>query len=342
MKNDISTRNSLLINEYISTLDNTQNYPKIIEDMYTNIELYFNNQVSLKNITNEVIEYYDIIKKIRKVKDEDFDEIFNQTLEIFEIDKTETILIKSLQDLSKNDKSFYDKDMKCRYLIRLFHILLFLEQHKQKINLWNKLKNLDVLERGTALVRTKNISEIIEPRLNSCNEVLSLSTNKVTVHIKNILSEYENNPLNTDYLLNIINGLNLNKVNPLIQNQINNYYNLRTFLNSAMQIKLEDIYKSAQIYLLQLFNPKSLIFSSFNIKKSSFTKSAKNFNVLMEHYLKMPKSKLNYTHFKKPIQTRTTFFDLEILEYQTKKNYKSHPVWDSLESTELLSVILGR
>ena len=68
--------------------------------------------------------------------------------------------------------------------------------------------------------------------------------------------------------------------------------------------------------------------------KLSQSKVLTALNIIMEHYMCMPKSSIDNTYFIKPVQLKSNFFTTALYEFRTESNIKLHPVFENKQEQE--------
>lgn len=289
-------------------------------------------EVDFKNLKELFLCLHQLQNESRTYKDDkDFKTVFQNTLNLFDIDLSNSTLINALEYLGQADIIIIVDEVEV--LARLYSLLLILDEHIEALSLYKKLSKLAPIEGGVALYSNSNIDDLIEPRLNALNEVLHLDKeNNGVKNIIKILNMFKEDKSAMDfslYALQFIARENIDTVN-LDEELLNLLFEIREFLNASSNLDKQSFYKSAQIYALNQYNKVNIFqeLGAFEIELSQI-KIIKALNVIMEHYIKMPSSKIYNACFHKKTQIKSSFFDLALLEYRTPKNIKPHPVLEN-------------
>lgn len=323
---------SLIINSVAEKLKSGKKVEEIVNDVIENISKEFNEEIDCNFLYNTFNELNSIRLNTYNCSSKDgLEEAFQNTLKNHGLDTSDNIFVNALRVLSKSDKLIKIDDIS--YCVKINILLYTLVEYKNAILEYEKLSSLSILLGGIATYSNSDISECINPRISSLDEVLYLNNNSIsTVLVKNILTEFKFDSYNVDfafYYLNVIGKENIN-LDSINEEKLDTILNIRKFLNSSTPLKKEDFYKSAQISLLSLYKKYNFTDMSMGYKtKLSQSKIMDSINIIMEYCLDMPKSSIYNKCFTKPVQLKSYFFSTPIYEYRTNENVKLHPVFEN-------------
>lgn len=320
-----------LANHFNQQIESDISFEKIFQNLTASIHKEI-PEVDFMNLKEYFLYLHKLKNESRKYRnDKDFKTVFKNTIKLFGIDLSNKTLLTELKYLGQADIIISIDETEV--LARLYSVLLILNKHIESLNLYKKLSKLEPLEGGVALYSNSNIDDLIKPRLNALNEVLHLD--KGNIGVKNmikILNIFKEDKAAMDFSLNslqLIERENIDTTN-LDEELLNQLFEIRDFLNASRNIEKEDLYKSAQIHALGYYKKVNVFqeLGSIEIELSQ-AKIIKALNVIMEHYVGMPNSKLYNACFHKATQMKSYFFDLALLEYRTPKNIRLHPILEN-------------
>lgn len=323
---------TLVIEKITQKLKSGSTVENIIDDMVVSINKEFNNEIDVSFIYDSLNAFnmYRFDTYNYSTQDE-LEEAFENTLDIANIDRSNTILVDALKTLTKSDKLLKVDDMSiCAKLNLLFNIL---DEHKCAMIEHKRLSLCTALIGGIATYPNSNIIELIIPRKKALDEALYLNNNdNATLITKKIISEFQADSYGIDFSLNALQFIGKESINYelVAKYKIDIAFNIRNFLNASLPLKENDFFKSAQILSTSLYKKYSFIDAIMSLKKKlSQSKVLTALNIIMEHYMGIPKSSIDNTYFIRPIQLKSNFFDIAIYEFRTESNIKLHPVFEN-------------
>lgn len=334
---------SLVMEKIAQKLQSGKTVKNIIDDVVEFANKEFNNEVNISFI-------YDVLDEISIYRFDTYDysnqdeleEAFISTLDNKNIDKSNTMLVDALRTLAKSDKLLkVDNIIICAKMNLLIDVL---DEHKYAMIKHKKLSLCSALIGGIATYPNSNIYELIIPRKKALDEVLYLNNaDNATLLTKKIICEFQDNSYSIDFSLNALQFIGKESINYDIvsKDKIDIAFNIRNFLNASLPLKENDFFKSAQILSISLYKKYNFINGIMKLReKLSQAKVLTAINIIMEHYLSMPKSNIDNTYFLKPIQLKSHFFDTAIYEFRTESNLKLHPVFENKqEQKNILKLI---
>lgn len=328
---------NLLVEKITQKLKSGSTVENIINDMVVSINKEFNNEIDVSFIYDSLNAFnmYRFDTYNYSTQDE-LEEAFENTLDIANIDRSNTILVDALKTLTKSDKLLKIDDMSiCAKLNLLFNIL---DEHKCAMIEHKKLSLSSALIGGIATYPNSNIYELIIPRQKALDEALYLSNDDSgTLLTKKIISEFQDDSYSIDFSLSALQFIGKDSINYelVAKNKIDIIFNIRNFLNAAFPLKENDFFKSAQILSISLYKKYNFIDGLMGLRaKLSQSKVLTALNIIMEHYMCMPKSSIDNTYFIKPVQLKSNFFTTALYEFRTESNIKLHPVFENKQEQE--------
>lgn len=322
---------TLIMEEVIRKIELGKTVEEIFDEMVTSANKEFNCEVDFSFLF-ELLDEYNMyrLNTYDYLNAEKLEEAFINTLKTSNVDLSNSILINAFRTLAKSDKLMKVNDIVvCAKLDLLISIL---NDYKNRIFEHKQLSLSSALTGGIATYPNNNITELITPRKRALDEALYLNSNdKATRSTKNILNEFQDDPYSIDFSLNALQFLGKDSVNYelVAKYKVELLFNIRNFLNASLPLKENDFFKSAQISLISLYRKNSLINKVIGLRsKLSNSKILHATNIIMEHYLSMPRSSADNTYFAKPVQLKSYFFSTPIYEFRTESNLKLHPVFE--------------
>jgi len=320
---------------------------RTMKEIIKNFIKSINKELDYKVDFDFLYDEFDEINKLRidtysysNVKE--LDNAFENTLKEYDIDISNFILVDALKQLAKADKLILVDNL--AYCVKIGLLLDRLNDSKNSLTEHKRLSSLSILLGGLATHKNSDISECINPRISSLDEALYLNNKDIsTVLAREILTEYKFNSYDINLALYSLEHIGKKNINfSLIkESNIDTIFQLRKFLNSSTPLKEVDFFRSAQIFLLTLYKKNNFTDVLMNLKTHiSQTKIVKSINIIMEHYLDMPKSSVYNGCFTKNVQLKTYFFDTPIYEYRTKENIKLHPVFENEQELKTISRLI--
>lgn len=284
------------------------------------------------NYFDEALSFYLQISQSKSPKStQEREHVFDLTLSAFDLENCNSILRNDLHALIKYDKIFYSENVP--FFSQLFLALYYIYEHKKKLELLNTLKcEESLLKRSIAGAKSKNIHEVISPRLNTFHEAFELTQCENIQKFQKLYKDFQDKPLMMDIMLREINRIPQEAIqnSEFLSLQEKLFIPSRSFLNSSeTRLEPDDIFESLAISLFFIYRSNSywnkLMQNSEVLSASRITKSV---NTILEHILEMNNANFNYSHVMRETQEKASLFDLPLYEFRTKKNYKQHPVFE--------------
>ncbi|MCW8894248.1 MAG: hypothetical protein OQK48_03625 [Sulfurimonas sp.] len=328
---------SLVMENVTQKLQSGKKIDAIVDELVESIKIEFNNEIDVSFIYDTLAEIntyrfntYDYLNQ------DELEDAFKNTLEISNIETSNTILVDALRTLAKYDKLVEVDDIPiCAKLNLLINIL---DEYKYSIIKHKKLSLSSALVGGIATYPNSNIFELIIPRQKALDEALYLNNDdSATLLTKKIISEFQDDSYKIDFSLNALQFIGKDSINYelVAKYKIDIAFNIRYFLNASLPLKENDFFKSAQILSVSLYKKYTFIDGIMNLKKKlSQAKVLTALNIIMEHYIGIPKSSIDNTYFLKPVQLKSHFFNTAIYEFRTESNLKLHPVFENKQEQE--------
>ncbi len=231
-----------------------------------------------------------------------------------------------LFELTKYDKIVIINNS--RYFTKVMTMICLLYSHKEKLELLYKLEEEEShLDKGMALLKNPHRDKTVQSRINTVKDSQKICSNQSNNTLLNVMNEYKIKPQETDYMLYQL--INARRHFKLDEKKLEVFFNCRNYFNAAQLIEDFHIVESARLYSFVLFRGNNLLNQMLDITKTpNNTRLADIVNSIMTLFFEDFNHKLTYKHIKKNIQSKSTFFDLELLEYRTPKTHKSHPVFN--------------
>ena len=254
------------------------------------------------------------------------DEVLVNTLnQYFPQDYENYKIIKNhLLKLCLYDKLVIRDNKQYFFLIDL--LLINYTQHLEALDEWNRLDRLnDTTLSGVALSRSTAKKSILSSHYNQVTSMLkTMPSNDELLTRKKVYDEHLIDSYATNYMLHTIDLVG--SIKSMSQDKYNNIIGSRKVLNSESPLKRKDIYKSANISILNLFSRKT--------SKLSYAKLIEINEVLMQNIFGVG-NKINTKNISNIIQVKTNFLtdeiNMPIYEFQTKINKKVHPMYEDNE-----------
>jgi hypothetical protein len=278
-----------------------ETFNNIISQMLDNLNDDEMDKEQLKTLSLEILEVQSSF--IQSSNKSNLTEILNQYNHQFE---DETIQI--FQELISLNKIYL-------YHINLF--LLMVSLHKESLSILEQLENESVHIRGIAKTKHPIVKDAIKPKMKYFRDSLennNIEANKIGL---NIYKEFENDSLGLTLALQLFDS---NLMPQMDKSTIDTLKNQKEFLNSNEKIEDYHIFKSIQLYAIQL------------VKNTHFTDNqiTQYVNTIINDIFKDTVFESNFTnsHIKKTIQYKCQFYALPLLEFQTATNKKTFPLFN--------------
>lgn len=249
------------------------------------------------------------------------------------IDET-GILADTLHKLSEYDKLLEINNKLVPVLLnQLFDIFsLYSEMLKVREIYYKKSDSLD---RTTALNSSNNTEKTLVPLYPYMKENKHNGVVKPRIY-KNVVSAYIENAYVTDFALSAIKLFGIEKVKCANPEEIQALEFIGGYINSTLRVEKKDIINSLKITISQLYLKNSYIQKLLGLEHHLPLETLAS---CIDHFLgyifkiDTKKKKTDHRKFKQPIQIRTHFDCVPLLEYVRKGKEKKNPV---LEDTEFL------
>lgn len=240
--------------------------------------------------------------------------------------------IEIFHKLIEFDKACIIDEKKVFY--RLTTLLNKIFEHMEALKKWHKINQSEnILEKGIARTSHPIVKDAIKPRIKTIKNNLELNPIKSNEIMLDIYEKFESNPLEISTMY--VSLQHLKKENFLIENKegIETLYNQQTYLNSAKIIEDYHIFDSCKIYSYLFYKEKTLIDLGLQLNKNIPHKTLANYiNILTESFFDYEfSSNLTKNHIEKEVQLKSPFYNLEILEYRTKKNHQNYPIFEDMK-----------
>lgn len=267
--------------------------------------LWLEIKESLENNGSNTVETFNniISQMLNNLNDDEIDkeEVKKLSLEIFE-------LITSIIKPTKN----------IELTKMLNHYELVFEN--ETINIFQELISLNKNYLGLINIFLFIVAihkEAIKPKIKYFKDGLENNNIEANRFGLNIYKEFEKDSLGLILALQI---LDINLIKDIDKSTIDTLNNQKEFLNSHEKIEDYHIFKSIQLYAIQL------------VKNTHFTDNqiTQYVNTIINDIFKdtLFESNLTNSHIKKTIQYKCQFYDLPLLEFQTATNKKIFPLFN--------------
>lgn len=301
-----------LMSSFQKELEKTNDMKQALENILVQNVDDIKDFVDTEQVISELIESIEPLLSIQNLNDDcETDVILKNTLNQFE-HAFENKIINIFKELVVCDKTMIVNDT--LVFVKIYSLLQILDLHKISIQKLNELENKNI-------AKTKlKIPEAIQPRINTfkdANKYNKIPVNKLS---HNLYKEFDKVPREINAMLEIIDTSTFKNIDKSLIDTLDNQ---QAFLNSSEPIEDTHIFRSAQIYC----------FSSYKNEKHSDLKLtnekiAKYVNQITNDFFEYDfNSNLNRNHISKPIQHKTYFNQIAILEFQTPKHIKEHPIF---------------
>lgn len=294
------------INHYIQNIfrDDINELSQII-DLESILSNFLNENLitqSFHSLTNE-IEIKNTLENTLSNFDYDF---ANEQKEIF-------------RDLAKYDQSYSNENQTIFYKLNTLLETIF--AHLETLEKLDFLEDKEIHERGVAKTFHPTAKDAIAPRQNHIAESILYNPTQSNELQKKIYDEFEDNPFEIDMMYFVINQFGKDVFKNISKEKLDTLFNQSTYLNSSVKLEDVHIYTSCQI----------CSFSIYKHDKISKEKLANYIDELLKSFFDdMFQKPLTRQHISKPIQIKSFFNGTIIYEYQNKKNYKVHPIFQNV------------
>lgn len=297
------------------------------EDFMTTIKKafteYTTEDIDESFIDNLFLPFIELLNTKEPSSEEQRKEALENTLQQYFTNDFEHYQITKnhLLELSFHDKLVM-RDNKM-YFIKIDLLLMNYAQHIVAIKEWDRLDKLnDTIYSGVALSRSTTPKSILSSHYNQVTNLLKTMPNNKELEVrKKVYDEHLKDPLAINYMLHAVSIAG--EVKSIQKDKYDHIVGSKEILNSAYPLRKSDLYKSANISILNLFNPIYL--------KLSNTKFFDINEVLMQNIFEVSNI-LNSKNIQKVIQVKTHFLsndiNVPVYELQTNKNKKLHPAFE--------------
>lgn len=328
-----------IINEYTSkgytakeTLDHIT---KIANDT-------IDNKVDLSNLMNLGQVYIDVEKVYTPLNNDALTEGRNNLYKSYEIDfeDDERILENTLYELSLYDKLIDYDGLAVPFLLNQTIGMIVI--YANLLETWAKQKKLDSLDRTIAHTSSTTAKKMLSP-LNPYIKDNPYTPAMQTKVLRNIYEDFIEDSYEIDYALSYLRYLDPKDFKKIEKEKVDAFYTSIKFINSNGQVEKKDIFNSLRIQLSRLYL-KDDVFQVLlkHDKHISKEKLAKHIDVIMEHLFEI-RSNTNPKKLGSPIQVRTHYEGIPLLEYTRKGKEKIHPMLkDPTIINELSEKIKGK
>ena len=288
----------------------TNDMKKAVEDVLLKNVKDIEKFVDIEKTISNLLQSTAPSRTIQNIDDNcNIDEILENTLNQFEHtfeDKTK----KVFKHFIECDKLMIVDETKVFAYIH--SMLKMLNLHKLSIKKLTELDNQNIA--NTSL----KIDEIVHPRINTFNDAKKYNDIPVNKLSCNLYEKFEEVPREINAMFEIVDTSLLKNIDKSLLVTLNNQ---QSVLNSSENIKDTHIFRSAQIYCFSSFNKEE----ETNLTKEQL---AKYTNTILNDFFEYEySSNLNRNHISKPTQHKTYFNKIPILEFQTPKKIKEHPIF---------------
>lgn len=189
-------------------------------------------------------------------------------------------------------------------------------------------KKSDSLDRTTALNSSNNTEKTLVPLHPYMKENKHNGVVKPRIY-KNVVSAYIENAYETDFALSAIKLFGIEKVKCANPEEIQALEFIGGYINSTLRVEKKDIINSLKITISQLYLKNSYIQKLLGLEHHLPLETLASY---IDHFLgyifkiDTKKKKTDHRKFKQPIQIRTHFDCVPLLEYVRKGKEKKNPV----------------
>jgi len=194
-------------------------------------------------------------------------------------------------------------------------------------------KKSDTLERTTALNSSNSPDKTLVPLYPYMKENMHNGTVKPNVY-KNVVSAYIKDPYATDYALSVIKLFGIENIKCADPEKIQALNFIGGYINSTLRVEKKDIINSLRITISNLYLKNSYVQKILGLEHHLAQEVLASY---IDHFLgyifKIDtwKKKTDHRKFKQPIQVRTHFDCVPLLEYVRKSKVKNNPVFEDTE-----------
>lgn len=320
-----------IFQEFYNEIKKTNNIEQAFTNFIENELKEFDGEIDYSEYKKLIFEQFKITQTLHLINSKkEIDNTLLNTLSQYNYNFINE-QIEIFNKLIEFDKACIINEKKIFY--RLTVLLNKIFEHLEALEIWNQLNESEnILEKGIARTPHPIVKDAITPRIKTIKNNLELNPIKSNEIMLDIYEKFESNPLEISTMYASLQ--HLKKENFLIENKegIETLYNQQTYLNSAKIIEDYHIFDSCKIYSYLFYKENTLINSSLQLCKNIPHKTLADYiNILIESFFDYQySSNLTKNHIEKDVQLKSPFYNLEILEFRTKRNYKEHPIFENL------------
>ena len=303
-----------LMSSFQADLEQTKDIKKTIENILKQNVSGIEDSIDMDTLANELMKLNEPLSSIQDINEDcNTLEILETTLNQFK-HNFEDATIEIFKELIIYDKLIVIDDT--TVFAKIYNIIKILYAHKDSIDKLNELEDKNIAKTNL------KINEVIQPRINTFKDAVKYNEVPVNTLSKNIYEEFDKSPRQINAMFELIDISKLEDVDRSLIDTLNNQHQ---FLNSSETLKDTHIFTSAQIYCFASYKSEN----NKDVKKqlSKETLSEYTNQILNDFFEYDYNSNLNRNHILKKVQHKTYFNQIPILEFQTPKNIKEHPVF---------------
>lgn len=328
--NKLSTEK--IFQEFYDEVKKTNNIEQAFTNFIENELKAFDGEIDYSEYKELIFKQFKITQTLHLINSKkEIDNTLINTLSQYNYDFIDE-QIEIFNKLIEFDKACIIDEKKVFY--RLTTLLNKIFEHLEALKKWHKInKSENILERGIARTSHPIVKDAITPRIKTIKNNLELNPIKSNEIMLDIYKKFESNPLEISMMYASLEYLK--KENFLIENKegIETLYNQQIYLNSAKIIEDYHIFDSCKIYSYLFYKEKTLMDLNLQLNKNIPHKTLANYiNILTESFFDYEfSSNLTKNHIEKEVQLKSPFYNLQILEYRTKKNYQEYPIFEDIK-----------
>ena len=266
--------------------------------------------------------------------------IFNKTLYQYKeyISMDDRLLRNHLYLLTNYDKVLNIDEEAYFYLLK--KILDSIVLHKEAIDTYVAAKKSDsMVQRGVAASSSTTIKSIVNKRKNSLEEISELVPHDETVKISlNAINEFIEKPRTTNVAINQTIALfSPEDITGLTTDQYETIKAMGNYLNSDGQIKnIEVFYESLAASIASQYRKENHTFKIMKLDTIPYDTLSEIITVIIRSLYDETYT-LESIKVSQPIQLRCMYSNgLALLEFQTPRNIKVHPLLEQNDEAEQL------
>lgn len=300
------------------------------------------NKVDLSNLMKPAQIYIDAEKTYTPLNDDALTVARDNLYKQYEIDfeDNEHILENTLYELSQYDKLIDYDGATVPFLLNQVIAMIFTSANL--LETWAKQKKLDSLNRTIAHTSSTTPKKMLAP-LNPYVKDNPFTPEVQTKVLRNIYDDFIEDSYGMDYVLSYIRYMDPKDFKKIDKEKVDAFYKSTQFINSNGQVEIKDILNSLKIQISKLYL-KNDVFQIIlkHDKHISKEKLANYIDVIIEHGFET-KSNTSPKKLGNPIQVRTHYEGIALVEYTRKGKEKIHPMYEDPELlNELTEKIKGK